>query len=83
MRSTRVLNDAIVNSMSRSSSSVRSRKASTPSLPCAWAMSATERPSSAFSAGDCTSCTVMRAQLPKPIGFFSSSRNWLRKAGSA
>ena len=34
MRSTRVLNEAMVNSTSRSSWRVRSRKASTPSLPC-------------------------------------------------
>ena len=25
---------------------------------------------------------VLRSQLPKAMGFFSSSRNWLRKAGS-
>ncbi len=46
-------------------------------------MSAIEQPSSALRAGDRTSCTLMRAQLPKAIGCFSSSRNRLRKAGSA
>ena len=49
----------------------------------AAAMSATERPSSGLRAGDCASCTVMRAQLPKAIGCSSSLRNWLRNAGSA
>ena len=51
MRSSRVFHDAMVSSHWRSSASTRSRKASTPSLPCSWAISAIDLPSSYFSAG--------------------------------
>ena len=39
--------------------------------------------SSGCKLGALTSCTVMRSQLAKLIGFFSSSRKALRNAGSA
>src|SRR5579885_3551343 len=50
-RATSVLNWASTNSMSRSSSTVRSRKVSSPSLPRSRAIAATVLPSSGFRAG--------------------------------
>ena len=47
----RVFHDAMVSSHWRLSASTRSRKASTPSLPCSLAISAIDLPSSYFSAG--------------------------------
>src|SRR5207245_516977 len=70
IRSTRLLYDWIVNSFSKSSSKVISRRASTPSLPCSAAISATVLPSYFFKCADLTSCSVMRAQLPNDAGRF-------------
>src|SRR5216110_922425 len=70
IRSARVFHDWTVNSFSRSSSSVTSSSASTPSTPRSAAISATVLPSYLFSPADLTSCTVIRAQSAKEAGRF-------------
>src|SRR5207245_1085229 len=78
-RSARVFHDCTVNSFSRSSSSVTSSSASTPSTPRSAAISATVLPSYLFSPADLTSCTVIRAQSAKEAGRFRSCLNWFLK----
>src|SRR6267378_4142503 len=79
IRSARVFHDCTVNSFSRSSSSVKSSSASTPSTPRSAAISATVLPSYLFSPADLTSCTVIRAQSAKEAGRFRSCLNWFLK----
>ena len=79
IRSARVFHDWTVNSFSRSSSSVTSSSASTPSTPRSAAISATVLPSYLFSPADLTSCTVIRAQSAKEAGRFRSCLNWFLK----
>ena len=83
MRSTRVLHDAMVNSHCEIVGQRQVEKGIDAVLALLAGDLGDRLALDRLECGIVHLVDVMRSQLPKPVGFFSSSRNALRNAGSA